>query len=103
MKVRKIPLRQDQAERMMEDHGGYIEGTVAIDIDYMINNDSESFLDLLSQKLTGTELLQDISYRVVGHKSPGTIYMQVRGNPSEALEYMVKGKGPRDWSPREKS
>jgi len=101
VKVLKKPLRRDQAERMMADHNGYIRGVIAVDIDYLVEHDSEAFLDLLSANLTGTELLQDIAYRIIGHKTPGTIYLEVSGNPAEALEYMAE-KSPRDWSPREK-
>ena len=101
MKVLKKPLRREQAERMMADDGGYIHGTVPVDIDYLINNDLEHFLDLLSRLVTGTELLQDITYKVVGHEEGGTLYLEVSGNPSEALEFM-ETKSPRDWSPREK-
>lgn len=101
MKVLEDPLSYDQAVRMMKKHPEkYIRGVIAIDLGSIIGWDEEHFLDVISTKLTGTELLQDINYRIVGHESPSTLFLEVEGDPKEALEFMHK-KGPREWHPHE--
>lgn len=103
MKVLKEPLDRAQAEKMIaKDPHGYIGGVVGVDLNEIIEADLEGFLNLISTRLTGSELLQDISYRVVGHQRDGTILIEVIGDPSAALEFMKEPPGPREWSPRDK-
>ncbi len=103
MKVLKEPLDRAQAEKMIaKDPDGFIGGVVSVDLDEIINSTTESFLNLISTRLTGSDLLQDISYRVVGHQRSGTILIEVIGDPSAALEFMKEPPGPREWSPRDK-
>jgi len=75
---------------------GFVHAVVAIDIDEINKADYEHFLDLISRRLVGSELLQDISYRIVGYKSPGTIHLEVTGDASAIIEME---KGPKDWVP----
>ncbi len=46
------------------DENGYVIGTVVIDLSYIIHNDRESFLDLLSERLVGSPLLMDMRWEV---------------------------------------
>jgi len=103
MKVLKEPLDRAQAEKMLaKDPDGYIGGVVGVDLNEIIGSDLESFLNMLSTRLTGSDVLSDISYRVVGHQRDGTILIEVIGDPSSALEFMKEPPGPREWSPRDK-
>ena len=52
---------------------------VMVDLSEVINRSLEELLDLLSDLATGTELLSDISYSVVGH-SGNTLELTVRGD-----------------------
>lgn len=59
----------------------YIEGVVNIDLDDIISVDLEGFLDILSKRLTGSPLLMDISYEVVGNDG-NTLKIKVTGDNS---------------------
>jgi hypothetical protein len=62
---------------------GYITGTVAIDLGDVIDGDLEAFLDLLSEALTGSGLLMDINYRLVGVDDDHTMRLEVTGDPQQ--------------------
>lgn len=68
----------------MDEHD-YITVTVEVDLSEFINNDHEGVLALLSEKATGTELLSDISYTVIGHRS-NMLEIKVTGCISDLLE-----------------
>lgn len=61
----KQPLTPEEIEDIV-DENYYIEGIVAIKDREMINLDYESFLDTLSEKLTGSPCLQEIQETMVG-------------------------------------
>ena len=64
------------------DKEGLVHGVVSVDLDEVIGHTIEDFLDLLSTRLTGTELLCDIRYTIVGIDKPDTFYFEVVGDPS---------------------
>lgn len=64
---------------VLVDERGFISVTVEVNLSDLINHDSEGVLDLLSEKATGTELLSDISYSVIGH-SGNTLSILVTGD-----------------------
>lgn len=79
------PLTQEQM-KAMKDEDGYITGIVSVDLSDIIDNNFEGFLDMTSEKLTGTKLLMDISYKAVGVDKGGlTLFVEVTGDPSEIL------------------
>lgn len=61
------------------DENGFISTQVEVDLSEFINNDLEGVLDLLSEKATGTEVLSDISYAVVGHRN-NSLTVKVTGS-----------------------
>lgn len=65
---------------------------VEISLHDLIDNDLEGILDLLSEKATGSPLLQDITYRVVGCVPPHTLYIEVDGDDS-AIEKEPDAEG----------
>lgn len=83
--VLKQPLSK---EKMIQNKNedGYIEGKVMVHLSDIIDNDLEGFLDLISEKLTGSPLLMDINYDVVDGTAEGCIIIKVRGDVSEILE-----------------
>lgn len=50
------------------DEHSFITVTIDISLSAFIDNDLEGVLDLISNGATGSELLSDISYSVVGHQ-----------------------------------
>lgn len=66
---------------------GLLYGVVEVDLGEIIDHDFEGFLDLLSKRLTGTGVLSDIRYSVVGHKLPDVVLIEVGGDPSQAMEH----------------
>ncbi len=61
-----------------------IDGVVAIGLSEVVDRDFEQFLDLLSERLTGTELLENIDYDVVGHDG-NELHILVSGDPAGVL------------------
>ena len=61
------------------DQNGYFTRRVSVDLSAFIDHDLEGVLDLLSEEATGSCLLSDISYTVVGHTG-NTIDLDVTGH-----------------------
>jgi hypothetical protein len=103
MPRREPPLEKPLTARQIRkglDEEGYITGVVEIDLEEILSLDADGWLDLLSKKLVGDDLLMDISYRVVGHRRPSGIHIEVIGNPSESLA-LAQEPGVLDWNPGE--
>ncbi len=67
---------------------GIVTGYVWLNLYQICAGDGESFLDMLSQKLTGTDLLADIHYKVVdhnGHHDHNEVCLRVTGDVSMIL------------------
>ena len=64
--------------------GCYV-GTVEIDLAEVIHLDHEGFLDLVSEKATGSLLLSDINTKLIGHRGE-TLILQVTGDASMIKE-----------------
>jgi hypothetical protein len=71
--------------RLNLDKDGYVSGEVAVELNDIINADFESFLDLISEKLTGAPVLTDISYEVSGVSGRGQVVIKVTGDPADLL------------------
>jgi len=63
-----------------------IEGTVVVSLKELIENHYEEFVDLISTKLVGNQLLTDISYEVVGSNGDN-ILIKLKGIPGRLEEY----------------
>lgn len=94
--ILKKPLGKSQIMARM-DRDGYIKGVVAVDLEDVIDGDREAFLNVISTKLVGSDLLMDISYRLVGQRDD-VLYIEVIGDPSEALQF-AEGTGSKEWRP----
>ena len=64
--------------------GEYVSGVVAVHLGDIIDRDHEGLLDELSLLLTGSELLMDITYSVVGHEGD-TLWLEVAGDATEVV------------------
>lgn len=62
------------------DDSGYIEAKVQVELASLLRAGIEDALDTLSNAATGTDVLSDISYRVVGHHGGTTLDILVRGS-----------------------
>src|SRR3546814_5517800 len=54
-------VRMPNGQSFVPDEHGFITGEIAVDLDDIIDGSLEKFLDHVSKKLTGTDLLADIS------------------------------------------
>jgi hypothetical protein len=79
------PLSLD-AMRQAVEKDTYVSGIVAIDLGDVIDHDLESFLDDIALKLTGSELLIDIDYTIVGLRPDGALLLRVTGDASEIID-----------------
>jgi hypothetical protein len=78
------PLTIEQI-RERKDGDDYITGVVAVDLGEVIDTDLEGFLNLISERLTDTDILMGVSYNVVGHEED-TLWIEVTGDTKEILE-----------------
>lgn len=81
------PISQEDIQKF-SDENHYVEGVVKVHISDMIDNDLESFLDMISIRLVDSELLMDVNYSVIGlcEDEPDTLYLLVRGDASMTLD-----------------
>lgn len=75
--------------RAQEEGGGsfpYVTGVVTMDLDDIVNFDLEWFLDEISEKLVGSIMLLDVSYRAIGVLEDGSLQVEVTGDVSDVLD-----------------
>jgi len=69
------------------DDNNYVEGYVQLHISSLIDNDYESFLDLLSISLVDSDLLMDINYDVVAlAEDKNELIFRVSGDATTIIE-----------------
>lgn len=78
------PLSMDELIEQQDVYGN-VTDFVAVNLKDIIDGDFESFLNLLSEKMTGTCLLSDISYQTMGCEE-GMVIFEVKGNINMILE-----------------
>lgn len=81
-KVLHKPYTEQEIRQQMDEHG-YVSGLVSMTFSAIISYDCEQVLDILSEKLVGSQLLSDISYNAVGvddvRSGDSDIIIEVRG------------------------
>jgi len=70
---------------LLVDADNWISTTIRIDLSDVIGKDLEQFLDLLSERAVGSDLLEDLSYQAIGIND-GDICFRVRGSIRAMLE-----------------
>jgi hypothetical protein len=87
-KLLKEPLtRAEILEMANEKNHWWVSGVISVDLNEMFG-DFEAFLDLASERLTGTIMLSDISYEVVGFEPNNILHMKIGGDAAEVLEHL---------------
>lgn len=84
-KVRISPMTESEMKEVILSGDPYIKENVYIEMNDLIDNDFEQLMDLMSSKITGTELLMDINYRIVGLHDEYTMIVEVTGDISECV------------------
>lgn len=72
------PLDKPLTEKDV-DSDGWVRGVIRLELSELISNDLEGVLDIMSERLTGSGLLSDIAYEVVGHDGD-TLFVRVSGD-----------------------
>lgn len=80
------PLTEEQMKEMITEDNPYLSGNIIVDQNEMIDNDLEGFLDLISERLTGSPLLMDIDYKPIDVLEDGRIIFRARGDVSSILD-----------------
>ena len=76
---RNAPLTKDDIQGFMAAQG-FVDGTVAVTVQELIDNDYEGFLDILENRLVGLQILSDIQEEMVGADvTAGEVYFKVSG------------------------
>ena len=80
------------------DQDGFIRVRVHVNLETLIANDREGFLDVLSEEATGSEVMGDISYTVVG-QTGNTLQIEVCGliDGMEAREVVYEALPQREF------
>lgn len=73
------PVLSESAARAMFKKLGHVQGRVPFDLGELISLDLEGFLDVISIRLIGSDLLMDIRYQLCGWDESGVIYIWVVG------------------------
>jgi hypothetical protein len=89
LKIDQAPATEDQLYEASA-NGQYISGIVEVEPSDLIDHDYEGFLDLVSERLVGGDLLMDSTYEVVGwNPETKAVKYQVTGDPSSTYEVNV--------------
>lgn len=72
--------------KTLADENGYVSGSVLVPFDEIVHRNFESFLDLLGEKLIGSDCLMDISYKAVEITKDQNVVIWVRGDASGMIE-----------------
>lgn len=83
------PYTEDEIRANMDDDC-YVTGRVKVSLSELIDNDLESFLDLLGERLVDNPCLMNVSYKAVGitdiDSGDADIIIEVTGDVSEVIE-----------------
>ena len=86
-KPNQIPyFNKDELLKEVTKGDGYITGIVAMSVFEMVGVDIDYFNDVVSMKLTGSPLLMDITYEIIGHEGDDVIF-NVTGDASDMVEH----------------
>ena len=83
------PIKEAAGIIAARDENNFVEGYIQIHISDMIDNDYEGFLEFISEKLVGSDLLMDVNYEVVAQAKkmfPNELILKVTGDASTIVE-----------------
>ncbi len=80
-----LPMKERLEKTMKYD----VQRTIAVDIDEIIENDLEGFLDLIAERAFGTDCAQEINYKITGSPTEYTVQLAVSANVPEEEDYGV--------------
>jgi hypothetical protein len=84
-KIQKGPIPYEDLEAKADDRG-YLTAYVYMDLDEILECSLEDFLDVISMKAVGSELLRHIDYEIVQNLSPSNgIVIKVTGS----VDYII--------------
>lgn len=85
--IKQGPLSLEEMRRQAQENNGIVTGAVFVPLGAIIGGDRESFLDILSEKLTGSTLLCGTAYEFMPESSSSTsLCFKVSGDASWVLE-----------------
>jgi hypothetical protein len=79
------PVTLPNGRVITPDAHGFIRDVVPIPLEDIVGLDLEGFLDLASERLTGTCMLADISYCTAGLDVDGTLLIEVSGGANDII------------------
>lgn len=68
------------------DDNCYVTGNILMDLSEFTNNDFETILDIMSERLTGRSVLMDINYTIIDTLPNNMLVVQVSGDVSNIIE-----------------
>jgi hypothetical protein len=73
-------------EEVQVDENNYIETRIVVSLEEAVDHELDGFLNLVSERVTGTDLLTDVSYGVAGVTPDGELILKVEGDISMLLD-----------------
>lgn len=81
------PLTEQEMQEILASGNPTVAGIIPMELNDIINTDLEGFLDILSRRMTGTELMSDIYYRCVGYDAnTNMLRIEVHGDISSCID-----------------
>lgn len=85
--MEKAILTKKELKAQIKEHDGIVSGVVPVSLYEITLNDFETFLDILSKRLTGNTFLVGTTYKLIGCNTfTQEILLQVTGDASACLE-----------------
>lgn len=86
--VLQEPMTIKEMIRATSEDNQRVKGKISVNIHKIIHSDFEEFLDLISMKLVGSDLLSNIQYELVdmGSKEDETVIIEVEGDVYNIME-----------------
>lgn len=78
-KVIEKPFSIKKIRKLTKNGERFLEGVVSVDLSEVVDADLEGFLNILSERLTGSVLLENFSYLAVG-AAENTLHIRVCGD-----------------------
>lgn len=83
--VTQAPLTQAEMHEK-RDEDNYVEANILMDLSEFTDNDFETALDIMSERLVDSPLLMDINYDVIDTLPDDMLVVHVRGDVSAVLD-----------------
>lgn len=88
--VSSTPVKTPKEVIASRDKNNYVTGYIRLHVSDIIDNDLEGFIDVISEKLIGSDILMDVNYDIIAMEDANSFIVRVSGDVSAVLEMEEK-------------